>query len=90
MSNEDKPQNQVFPRSLGHALKLQAQMQLEQTEDPIGDKPRGHFVVSRAVYRFSDEMLKKLTPEEIISECADIANFAMMIADNERTKANKE
>lgn len=26
------------------------------------------------------------TPQEIIAECADVANFVMMIADNERKK----
>ena len=39
-----------------------------------------------------DTMAEKLTAEdacELIRECADIANFAMMIADNIRAKREK-
>lgn len=50
------------------------------------------FLIVRLAEEFAElaDVLGKGTPQQIIDECADVANFAMMIADNERTKANKE
>lgn len=38
--------------------------------------------IREEVDEIQDGLLEGLSAEEIVSECADVANFAMMIADN--------
>jgi hypothetical protein len=52
--------------------------------DPIGKTPREYWTDVRAIERFSIHMLDKMrkNAQTIVKEAADVANFAMMIADN--------
>ena len=48
-----------------------------------------HRRLMEEVQELSDEVDRKIKPEAVISECVDVANFAMMIADNIRKYYSK-
>lgn len=65
---------------MAFAIEMERKLQLNETKGGWRYMKRGE--ISRRIWIEWNELRHARTPEQILDECCDIANFAMMMADN--------